>query len=87
MSISWEKTTKETFDKMIEKTPIWIREMAKDKVSKRAELIVQESNRKEVTEKDVVDAFFKETPGGFWGPLKVDMEAIGLDYQKYGYER
>lgn len=87
MPITWEKNTKITFEQMIEKTPVFIRDLARDKVSKRAERIVSEQNRTEIVEKDMVDAFFLETPGGFHGPLKVDMEAIGLDYQKYGYER
>ena len=87
MTISWDKTTEEKFKQLIEKIPIFLRDMARDKVSKRAEIFAQKENRSEITEKDMVDAFFKETPFGFHGPMKTDMEAIGVDYTKYGYEK
>jgi hypothetical protein len=87
MTIPWEPSTKAEFEQMIAKVPVFIREMARDKVSKRAEVLAREAGRSEIIEKDMVDAFFKETPGGFWGPLQVDMEVLGLDYTKYGYER
>ena len=28
-----------------------------------------------------------ETPFGFHGPMKLDMEELGIDYKKYGYEK
>lgn len=61
--------------------------MAQEKVSKKAEAIVAEEGRAQVTEKDLVDAFFIETPFGFHGPMKTDMEALGIDYAKYGHAR
>jgi len=86
MDIIWEKSAEDLFNKLIEKTPVFVREMAKEKISKRIGLIVAKENRKEIVEKDVVDAFFLETPGGFHGPLKSDMEALGVDYKKHGHE-
>lgn len=85
--ISWEKTTEEAFNKIIDKVPVFLRDTAREKVSRRAELFARESGGGKVTEADMVRAFFKETPGGFWGPLQVDMESIGLDYTKYGIDR
>ena len=61
--------------------------MAQEKVSKKAEAIVVKDGRGQVTEKDLVDAFFAETPFGFHGPMKTDMEALGIDYTKYGHAR
>jgi len=87
MPIPWKKETKEHFDQMIEKTPVFIRAIAKEKVSKRAEALASEAGRGEVIEKDMIDAFFKETPGGFWGPLQVDLESLNIDYTQYGYQR
>ena len=86
MSIDWEKEAQELFDKLIEKTPKFVREMAKEKVLKRAELLATNETRVEVVLKDVVDAFFAETPGGFHGPLKNDMDALGIDYKAYGHQ-
>ena len=83
----WDKTTKEKFDQLMAKIPVFMRGIAQEKVSKAAEKLTAENNRSEVTEKDMVDAFFKETPFGFHGPMKADMEAVGIDYTQYGYEQ
>ena len=85
MSLTWEKETETKFKAMIEKVPIFLRPIAQDKVSKKAESLALASNRGEITEKDLVDAFFAETPFGFHGPMKSDMETLGIDYQKYGH--
>ena len=85
--VIWDKPTEEKFLRMIEKIPIFLRGIAKEKVSKKAESIVGKENRVEVCEKDMVEAFFSETPFGFHGPMKSDMEALGIDYTQYGYKR
>ena len=87
MSIIWKKTTEEKFNQLLEKVPVFLRGVAREKVSKKAEGIVAQEGRAQVTEKDLVDAFFAETPFGFHGPLKTDMEALGIDYTKYGHAR
>jgi len=53
----------------------------------KAEAIVTREGRSQVTEKDLVDAFFAETPFGFHGPMKTDMDALGIDYTQYGHAR
>ena len=75
----------EKFRQMIERIPVFLRAIAQEKVSQKAESITRQENRREVTEKDMVDAFFSETPFGFHGPMKSDMEALGIDYTKYGH--
>ena len=86
MNVVWPKDIQDEFNQMIEKIPVFLRDIAKDKVSKRVESLVCQANRTEVTEKDMVDAFFAETPFGFHGPMKTDMDTVGIDYKKYGYE-
>jgi len=83
--MTWEKTAKDSFEAVLGKIPVFLRPIAKQKVSKKAEQIAQQQGRKEVGEKDVVDAFFIETPFGFHGPMKMDMEALNIDYKKYGH--
>ena len=85
--ITWDKPTQEKFQQMIGKIPIFLRGIAQDKVSRKAESIVKKDNRREVSEKDMVDAFFLETPFGFHGPMKCDMEELGIDYTKFGYKK
>ena len=87
MNITWEKATGEKFQQILAGIPDMIRGIAETRVSKKAESIVREANRTEITEKDMVDAFFAETPFGFHGPMKTDMEKLGIDYVKYGYNR
>jgi len=83
--INWDGNTQQQFEQLIAKIPVFLRSMAKEKVSKRAETIVRDDNRTVIGEKDMVDAFFIETPFGFHGPLKTDMEEIQIDYTKYGH--
>ena len=83
--MNWEKNAQGKFQQMIAKIPIFLRGIAEKKVSQKAENIARQDNRLEVTEKDMVGAFFLETPFGFHGPMKLDMEELGIDYKKYGH--
>ena len=83
--ISWDGQTEQQFEQLIVKIPIFLRDMAKAKVLKKAQSLVRQDNRAAIEEKDMVDAFFSETPFGFHGPLKADMEEIKIDYVQYGY--
>ena len=85
--INWDINTEEKFRQLIEKIPIFLRDIAKEKVSKKAKSLAENENRSQITEKDLVDALFEETPFGFHGPLKTDMESIGINYTQYGHER
>ena len=85
--IRWEKNAQDKFNQLIEKVPVFMQDLARGKVLKKAESIVKKDNRLEITEKDMVDAFFAATPFGFHGPMKTDMETIGIDYTKYGHPK
>lgn len=85
--MNWDKPTKEKFDQMIEKVPVFMRSIAEDKVGKKAESLSQKAGKDEIDEKIMIDAFFEATPFGFHGPMKNDMESLGIDYTKYGYEK
>jgi len=85
--ISWDKNTEEKFNLLIDKMPIFLRPMAKESIIRKAEDLVKKENRTEISEKDIVDAFFAETPFGFQGMMKNDLNAVGIDYTKYGYPK
>ncbi len=85
MPVVWETKARDKFDRLIEKVPVFLREIAKDKVSKKAEIFAVQNGRAEISEKDMVDAFFAETPFGFHGPMKCDMKECGVDYTSYGH--
>jgi len=85
--ILWNKTARENFEAILAKIPVFLRGIAEKKVSQKAETIARNDDRLEVSQKDVIDAFFLETPFGFHGPMKMDMEALGIDYIQYGYTK
>lgn len=85
--IIWDETTRHNFTRMIQKIPIFLRSIAEKKVSQKAEAIVRADNRTQVTEKDMIDAFFVETPFGFHGPMKSDMQELGINYMQYGHSK
>jgi len=82
--IIWDTIALENFESILVKIPVFLRGIAQKKVSKRAEQMAS-SYQRAVSQKDVVDAFFLETPFGFHGPMKMDMESLGIDYKKYGH--
>lgn len=87
MGIAWEKTTHDKFKQLIAKMPIFLRSTAEKELVKKAESLVTKDSRSEITEKDMVDAFFTETPMGFQGMMKNDLTSLGIDYTQYGYEK
>ena len=83
--ITWDKPTEEKFLKILEQIPDLIRGIAETRVSKKAENLIRQENRLVILEKDMVDAFFAETPGGFIPAMKNGMTEVGIDYTRYGY--
>lgn len=83
--ITWDKPTEEKFFKILEDIPDMIRGIAEARVCRKAEDIVRADNRLIINEKDMVDAFFAETPGGFIPLMKNSMKQIGLDHTQYGH--
>ena len=84
-TITWEAETYAQFEKILEQIPAMIRGIAETRVSKKAGSIIRQENRWIIAEKDMVAAFFAETPEGFIPPMKRSMEELGIDYKKYGY--
>ncbi len=84
--VTWEQSTQDSFLKILEQIPYMLRGIAEIRVTKKAEGLVREQNRAVITEKEMVDAFFAETPPPFVGEMKKGMQELGIDYVKYGYE-
>ncbi len=83
--IEWDKTAEGNFQKILEDIPHMIRGIAEARVNRKAQDIVAADNRSLITEKDMVDAFFAETPGGFIPVMKNSLDGLGIDYRKYGH--
>ena len=85
--ITWDTDVQNKFEQMIAKIPVFLQDMAQKKVAKKAQELAQKDGREIVLEKDLVDAFFDQTPFGFHGPMKSDMEELKIDYVKYGHSK
>ena len=85
--IGWDKAAEESFLKILEQIPALIRPIAETRVTKKVENLVRQDNRWVITEKDMVDAFFAETPSGFIPAMKSGMEELGIDFTKYGHPK
>lgn len=85
--ITWDKATEEKFQEILKQIPDLIRGIAETRVSKKAESIIRQENRWVISEKDMVDAFFAETPPAFREAMKSGMQELGIDYTKYGYAK
>lgn len=86
-NLRWDQRADDVFKNLMEKTPVFIRGMAQEKILKKIQSLVEQDHRLEITEKDVVVAFFEETPFGFHGPMKSDMEKMDVDYTQYGFKK
>lgn len=86
MSIPWEQETAARFNQLLERIPVFMRPIAKDKISKKAQQLAQAAQRTMINDQDMIDAFFSETPFGFHGPMKSDMDDLKIDYKKYGHQ-
>ncbi len=84
--ILWDEGIEENFNALIEKTPVFLRGVAQEKVRGRIQSLLMEQGVSSVTQKILVDAFLKETPFGFHGLLKKDMKEMNIDYTRYGYK-
>ena len=84
--IIWNKEAREKFEKLLEQIPELIRGIAEIRVTKKVESLVRDSSRTEITEKDLIDALFSETPPGFVPAMKNGMQELGIDYAKYGHK-
>jgi len=87
MAIVWDKETEDKFRLLIAKMPVFMRPVAQKAIIEKAQKLVIKDNRDTVSEKDMVDAFFLETPFGFQGLMKNDLLSVGIDYTKYGHAK
>ena len=83
LKLEWEKQTLDRFNLMIEKIPLFHRNIARIVAVKRAEINAQERGSGLVQESDVVKAFFKEVPMAFYSLMIRLLDEVGFDYKKH----
>jgi len=85
--ISWDQAAQTNFEKILEQIPALIRPIAEIRVTNKAKTIITKDDRHVIEEKDMIDAFFSETPPDFVKVMKNGMQELGIDYTQYGYEK
>ena len=85
--MNWEPKTKERFDAMIAKIPVFHRRITQEIVTKKSEEIAGSRNSCEVQEQDVVGAFFSDVPSPFYSMMVRLLDQTGFDYKKYGFPK
>jgi len=83
LGMQWNDETLRKFKDIIERIPLFHRDIAKEVVHKKAELNAKERNSEEVEEGDVVRAFFTEVPMTFYSLMIRLLQNTGFDYKKY----
>ena len=83
LKLEWQKETLSKFNLMIEKIPLFHRNIARMVAVKRAELNAQERGSSLVEESDVVRAFFKEVPMAFYSLMIRLLDEVGFNYKQH----
>jgi hypothetical protein len=81
--MDWEKEALYKFNRMIERLPLFHRQIAKDIVIKKALLNAQDRGSKTVEEGDILRAFFSEVPMTFYSMMIRLFEEVGFHYRDY----
>lgn len=83
--MEWNVETKEKFELVISKMPLFHRGIAKCAVTKKSEENAITRGAIVVEEKDVIAAFFSEVPVPFYSMMIRLLEQSGFDYGEYGF--
>ncbi len=81
--LSWEPATKKKFDTMIERIPLFHREIAKTVTVKKAEINALKRGSNMIEESDIITAFLTEVPKAFYSLMIRLFDEVGFDYKKY----
>jgi len=80
--MNWNQKAQEIFNKILNHLPQFHRSIAERLVKESAENIAKEKNKTEVTEEDLIEAFFKEVPPAFKGMMERLFEQLGITKPK-----
>lgn len=81
--LEWEPQALSKFNQMIEKIPLFHRQIAQQVVHKKAMINAQERGASVVEESDIVRAFFSEVPKAFYSLMVRLLDEVGFNYKAY----
>ena len=85
-TIKWEPKAKAKYDEMIDKIPLFHREIARKVVEKKAAINAQTRGNGQIIEEDIVRAFLTEVPLAFYSLMMRLMDEVGFEYRKFENE-
>lgn len=85
--MEWESATKQRFNLMISKIPVFHRHITEEVVTRRAEENAKNRKVSQIEELDVISAFFSDVPSPFYSMMVRLLEQTGFDYKKYGFPK
>jgi hypothetical protein len=85
--MDWEPKTKEKFQIMISKIPVFHRRITEEVVTQKSEEIAKLRSSLQVQEQDVISAFFSDVPSPFYSMMVRLLEQTSFDYKKYGFPK
>ncbi len=81
--MQWEEGTKQKYENMIQKIPLFHREITKRIVPVKAEENAKARGSSLIQEPDVVEAFLTEVPKAFYSLMIRLMDDVGFDYRPF----
>ena len=81
--MNWEKNALTKFENMIQRIPLFHRDIADQVVRKKATQNALAREGTMVEESDILRAFFSEVPMTFYGLMIRLFEEVGFDYEPY----
>ena len=81
--LEWEQEALRKFNVMIERIPLFHREIAKKVTVKKAQLNALERGANLVEESDSVQAFFSEVPKAFYSLMVRLFNEVGFNYKEF----
>jgi hypothetical protein len=81
--IKWDPNSLEKFTIVIQKIPMFHREIAKKVVTKKAEQNAQDRGSDTVQEADIARAFFSEVPKAFYSLMIRLLDEVKFNYREY----
>lgn len=84
--VEWDKAVEQKFAAAVSKMPFFYRGITQKLVRAKSESLAQQQNSGYVSEQELVNAFFEETPAAFKEAMKGVLNAAEIDYKKYRKE-
>ena len=81
--MEWEKSTLTKYESMIQRIPLFHRDIADQVVRKKAAQNALARGGAVIEESDILRAFFSEVPMTFYGLMIRLFEEVGFDYGPY----